>query len=260
TDEKTSRRVQLAAWLTSAENPFFARATVNRVWALLFGRGFVDPVDDMGDHNPPSHPELLNELATYFVETGFDLRRLVRTLTYTKAYQLSSESAADEESHPALFARMAIKSLTAEQLYDCLGEAMRKREGVTTNQGRFQVNRRFDQNRQAFLTKFRAPTQGATDYEAGIPQALTLMNGALVRQATDLGESDLLVGLEAPFFTDDERVDVLFLSTLSRMPREDEREKFIKYVKSGGATGDRRKALGDILWALLNSAEFVLNH
>jgi hypothetical protein len=255
----SNRRIRLAVWLTSAENPYFARATVNRVWAILFGRGIVSPVDDLGPHNPPSHPELLDELAAYFIETGFDLNRLIRTLAYTETYQLSSQSTSAGEDQPQLFARMAIKSLSAEQLYDCLIEAMRRRESTGAAQGQFAF-RGFDQNRQVFLTKFRAPTQGATEYQAGIPQALSLMNGAIVRQATDLGQSDLLVALEAPFFSDEKRVEVLFLSTLSRMPNDDERTKFVEYVKSGGATGDRRQALGDVLWALLNSAEFVLNH
>ena len=87
-----------------------------------------------------------------------------------------------------------------------------------------------------------------------------MMNGAIVRQATDLGQSDLLVALEAPFFSDEKRVEVLFLSTLSRMPNDEERTKFVEYVSSGGARGDRRQALGDVLWALLNCAEFALNH
>ncbi len=259
-DEQSNRRARLARWLTSAENPFFARATVNRVWALLFGQGIVNPVDDLGGHNEPSHPELLDELATYFVETGFDVDRLIRTLTFSRAYQLSSQSSPDEEDQPALFARMAIKTLTAEQLYDCLAEAMRRREAVATTQSAFAINRGINQNRQAFLAKFRAPTQQATEYEAGIPQALTLMNGTNIRQATDLAQSDLLVALDAPFFTDERRVEVLFLSTLSRPPNDEEREKFIQYVESGGSNGNSRQALGDILWALLNSAEFVLNH
>ena len=110
--------------------------------------------------------------------------------------------------------------------------------------------------RQAFLTRFRAPTQGATEYDGGIPQALTLMNGTNIRQATDLRQSDLLVALDAPFFTTEQRVEVLFLSTLSRPPRGEERTKFVAYVEQAG----NRQALGDVLWALLNSAEFMLNH
>lgn len=256
-----SRREQLATWLTWPENPYVARAAVNRVWALLFGRGIVQPVDDLGIHNPPSHPQLLDELAAYFVRTGYDVNCLVRTLTATRAYQLSSQSLSGVEVRPELFAQMAIKSLTAEQLYDCLIEAMRRREANVAGQGQFvAANRNFDQTRQAFLSRFRAPTQGATEYQSGIPQALTLMNGANIRQATDLGQSDLLVALEAPFFTNQRRVEVLFLSTISRQPTDEERTKFVAYVEQGGTNKSSKQALGDVLWALLNSAEFVLNH
>lgn len=253
------RRERLADWLTSAENEWFSRATVNRVWGLLFGRGIVDPVDDIGSHNPPSHPELLDMLSRDFAQSGFDVNRLIRILTMTRAWQLSSESTPDEHAD-VMFARMAIKSLTAEQLYDCLAEAMHRREGVGPAQNRVFAARGINPNRAAFLAKFRAPTQGATEYEAGIPQALTLMNGADVRQATDLSESDLLVSLQAPFFTNQRRVEVLFLSTLSRLPSEAERDKFLEYVEQGGTTNDSRAALSDVLWALLNSAEFILNH
>ena len=118
----------------------------------------------------------------------------------------------------------------------------------------------FGQTRQAFLARFRAPTHGATEYQSGIPQALTLMNGAVVRQATDLNQSDLLTALDAPFFTTAERVETLFLSTLARTPSPEEEAKFVAYVDEGGTAGNPRAALSDVLWALLNSAEFVFNH
>jgi hypothetical protein len=258
-DQEQTRRARLAAWLTADDNPWFARATVNRAWALLFGRGLVDPVDDLGDHNPASHPELLDELADYFVESGFDLRRLLRTLALTEAYQLSSRFSPETEERPQLFARMAMKTMSAEQLYDCLTEAMRQRDSAAAIAG-VAGGRGFDQNRQAFLARFRAPTQGATEYQSGIPQALTLMNGQVVRQATDLSQSDLLTALDAPFFTNEQRVEVLFLSTLARFPSDAERAWIVEYVETGGTKGDSQEALGDVLWALLNSAEFVLNH
>jgi hypothetical protein len=255
------RRVRLAVWLTSGENPYFAKAAVNRLWAMMFGRGIVNPVDDLGDHNEPSHPQLLEDLAKYLVDTGFDVRNFLRMLAATKAYQLSSESAADAADRPELFARMAIKTLTPEQLYDCLTEAMRKRE--TTNQfgGQTVGFRGFDQGRQSFLSKFGTGGQSISEYEAGIPQALTLMNGRLVRDATDIGNSDILASLDAPFFAGEaDRVETLFLSTLSRFPSEQERDKFVTYAERRANEGQRRKALSDILWALLNSAEFALNH
>jgi hypothetical protein len=252
-----TRRTQLAAWVTSAENPYFARAAVNRVWALLFGRGLVEPVDDLGAHNPASHPQVLDDLAAWFASSGYNLRQLVRVLALTQAYQRSSESGEGDALPPESFARMAVKSLTAEQLYDCLVEAMRRREGAGGVQPGFEL---FDQNRLLFLARFQAPTQGATEYQSGIPQALSLMNGGIVAEATDLARSDLLGALELPLFTPEQQVEVLFLSTLSRLPSADERAPLVEYVSSGGAAGDRRQALADVLWALLNGAEFALNH
>lgn len=252
--EKT-RRQQLADWMTAPENPFFARAATNRIWALLFGRGLVEPIDDLGSHNPASHPELLDELAAYFTANNYDVRNMIQTLAMTQAYQLSSMSAEGDEDRPELFARMAIKTLTAEQLYDCLSQATVKREFNTQ-----QTFGRGNQSRLTFINKFRAPGGSVTDYQNGVAQALILMNGADVRNATDLQQSDILVALTAPFFSDDERLETLFLSTLSRLPDDEEREKFGNYVHRAIGTQAKREALGDILWALLNTAEFSLNH
>ena len=252
-----TRRQKLADWFTAPDNPFFAKAAVNRVWAHLFGRGLVDPVDDMGNHNAVSHPELMDELADYFVRSGYDLRGLVRVLANTEAYQRTSASPDGTEVPADLFVRMAIKSLTAEQLYDCLEVATCRRESAVTQQ---YSGQRFDVSRQAFLTKFSDPAAGPTDYHAGIPQALTLMNGSIMRDAVDLEKSDVLVALRAPFFTDENRVETLFLATLTRLPTDAEREKFLGYVEMRSTREEKNQALADILWALLNSAEFTLNH
>jgi hypothetical protein len=253
-----TRREKLATWLTSDQNPYFAKATVNRVWANLFGRGLVHPVDDLGPHNPASNPQLLEELAAYFIATNYDVRNLTKALALTKAYQASSASA-ESVSHPELFARMAIKPLTGEQLYDCLALATARRQNQFTYGG-FAASGFYDQTRVAFLAKFNTAANSIADYQNGIPQALTLMNGQEVRTATDLTQSDILVALTAPFFTDEKRVETLFLSTLSRLPRDDERKQFVEYVNAKADTETKRKALGDVLWALLNSAEFTLNH
>lgn len=257
--EGLTRRHALASWLTSAQNPYFARAAVNRVWAQLFGRGIVSPVDDLGEHNAPSHPELLDELATYFARTGFDMRNLIRTLANTQAYQLSSSLAEGDNAPPELFSRMAMKTLTAEQLYDCLAVAVCRRETPVAG-GQSAGFQGFDQNRQVFLNRFRAPAGLSSDYHGGIPQALTLMNGGLVADATHLEKSDVLVSLAAPFFSDQQRVATLFLTTLSRPPSETERVKFEGYVNARSSPQEKQAALSDILWALLNSAEFTLNH
>lgn len=255
-----SRRLQLAIWLASRDNPYFARAAVNRVWALLFGRGLVNPVDDMGSRHEPSHPQLLAELADYFIDIGFDLRRLFRTLANTEAYGRSSQILSDKDDlPPELFARMAIKNLTAEQLYDCLAVVVRR--GPEANGPmRGPQNPGGDPGRADFVTRFQSPGQEVTEFQSGIPQALTLMNGREVATATDVAQSGLLVALDAPFLENVQRVETLFLATLSRLPRDDERSQFVGYVEKGGVTGDQRQALSDVLWALVNCAEFALNH
>ena len=256
-EENGTRRLQLAIWLASRDNPYFARATVNRAWAMMFGRGIVEPVDDLGPHNTPSHPELLDELARYFIKIRFDLRRLLVTLASTKTYALSSRWPADQaEPSPELFARMAMKSLTPEQLFDCLATLMRRSEFSTVNVGEFAV----DSARQNFLSKFDRGATGVLDYQSGIPQALTMMNGQEISAATDLKESGLLIALQAPFLTPAQRIDSLFLSTLSRLPTPDESARFLAHLEAAPTSADAPRALGDLLWALLNCAEFTLNH
>ncbi len=251
----------LADWLTSAENPYFARAAVNRVWALLFGYGLVDPVDDFSEHNPASHPQVLDELVVDFASHGFNLRRLFRILANTRAYQLSSEISSGDSGDVQLFARMPIKSLTPDQLYDCLSQVIGLRESRSTLGGRGPFGRALDQRKENFLAKFELPNQKPTEFQTGIPQALTMMNGQFMIDATDVRRSDILAALlDSPFFTNAERVEVLFLSALARFPTEAERSRFVKYVESGGASGDSGQALSDVLWALLNSSEFILNH
>jgi hypothetical protein len=257
--EKGSRRVQLAIWMASRDNPFLARAAVNRVWAHLFGRGLVEPVDDVGDHNPSSHPELFQELTDYFVQTGFDIRELYRTLANTRAYQRTSRNAAEKSPPPELFAQMAVKTLTSEQLYDCLDRALMQEAGGTPA---FLPAARgmFDPRRLAFAAKMQMRGQNATEFDAGVLQALSLLNGNETDAATNLEQSALLAGLEAPLFSDEDRIDMLFLATLTRRPAPAERSQFVEYVRRGGATQNSQEALSDVLWALLNSAEFALNH
>lgn len=256
----SSRRRQLVNWLTSVDNERFARATVNRVWEHLFGRGLVSPVDDMRADNPPTCPAVLDLLSHDFAASGFDLRRLLRALVLSDAYQLSSASDVDEPSQALCFARMNIKSFTADQLYDCLAVATRNEAMITGGAGESSLARLDNPTRQAFIRQFRAPAGERTDYQAGIPQALALMHGQLVDGATNMKSSGLLKSLEAPFFSDDQRVETLFLATLSRRPEPHEREQMLAHVSAAQTHEEKSRALGDILWALVNSAEFTFNH
>jgi hypothetical protein len=254
-----ARRQRLADWLTRRNNEHFSRATVNRVWAHLFGKGLVDPVDDMRPDNLAQCPEVLDELATYFANSGFDLQKLIRTLALTDAYQLSSSSDEDDPSRLLYFAQMHVKTFTAEQLYDCIAVATRmsSRAGGGDESS---VERFNNSSRQEFLDQFRAPPGQVTEYHAGIPQALTLMNGGLIQGGTDLGSSGFLQLLEAPFFSDSQRVKTLFMATLSRPPSEEEQATMGDHLAAAADSTARQEALGDILWVLLNSAEFTLNH
>ena len=259
-----SPRVALADWMTSPENPYFARAAANRIWARLFGVGLVDPVDDMGDDNPPSHPKLLEALARSFAEHGFDRKFLTRAIVLSRPYQLTSDGSgtgsgpSPGEEDAALFARMRVRGLTAEQLYDSLVQAI----GLPHEElgpGRFSAG--VDSPRGEFLEKFARLDEGAAESETTILQALALMNGRLVTGATALDRGATLVAVaEAPFLDPVGRVEALFLATLSRRPRPEESARLVAYLSRGGATGDRREALSDVFWALLNSPEFLLNH
>jgi hypothetical protein len=255
-----ARREQLVDWLTSKNNGHFARATVNRVWAHLFGRGLVEPVDDMRPDNKPIAPAVLDTLSRDFAASGFDLRRLLRALVLTQTYQLSSRSEDSDPSRTLHFAQMNMKSLTADQLYDCIAVATRQATMSGSRNDALGLMRFDDMSRAAFIEKFRAPAGQVTDYHAGIPQALTLMHGGLIHSATDMASSGLLKSLAAPFFTNDQRLDTLFVSTLSRYPTDRERELMVKPIAAATSTSERQQALGDVLWALLNSAEFTFNH
>jgi hypothetical protein len=255
-----SRREVLVDWLTSPNNGQFARATVNRVWAHLFGRGLVEPADDMRPDNPPIAPDVLETLSRDFAASKFELRRLLRSLVLTQTYQLASRSEDNDPARTLHFAQMNIKSFTAEQLYDCIAVATRQPATISGAAEQAGLQRFADSSRQAFIEQFRAPAGQVTDYHAGIPQALTLMHGGLIHNATDVATSGLLKSFAAPFFTDEQRIDTLFLSTLSRYPTDAEREMMLKAISAATTDKERQQALGDILWALLNSAEFTFNH
>jgi hypothetical protein len=252
-----STRVTLANWITTAENPYFARAAVNRLWAHFFGIGLIEPVDEPGDQNPPSHPELLDDLAQQFAGHGFDLKFMMRAITTSRTYQLSSASASLSPDERRLFTHMAVKGLTPEQLFDSLAQASGYRESGRGNQ-RFGFD--FPNNispRAEFLARF-AGQDKRTEPQTSILQALLLMNGKFVADATSVEKSELLAAaLNAPFLKGpQERIEALYLATLGRKPRPDEMTRLVKYTDGK----DSKSALADIYWSLLNSSEFMLNH
>ncbi|KAA5538985.1 DUF1553 domain-containing protein [Roseiconus nitratireducens] len=262
----SARRDRLASWLTDPQNPYFARATVNRVWSQLLGRGIVDPVDDFGENNPPVSPELLDVLASQFIDSGFDLKTLIRTIALSKAYRLSSGSEGqstsedDAEQRLELFAQMNVKTLTAEQLYDCIAVATLLDQNNGGGMEDYTLQRFGNTQREAFLQQFSTPAASRSEYLSGIPQALMLMNGSLTNGATGEQSSGLIRSLQAPFFTDRQRIDVLFMATLSRPASPEEADLLAEFAPADASPEQRTAAMSDLLWALINSSEFTFNH
>lgn len=254
-----SRQI-LADWITSAGNPYFARMTVNRIWGKFFGVGLVDPVDDFTLHNTCSHPELLETLAERLVAQDFDIKFLIRAITASRAYQLSSarrgEPSDDREVTLQQFASMAVKGLTPDQLLDSLTEA----SGYSQPFPPRPPSANPPSLRTEILELFANDTDPPTGQQTSILQALALMNGEFVASIVDPQQSRTLADVvNAPVSTA-ERVESLFFATLSRPPTVDESRRFVEFVQSSGAANDEPRALADVFWALLNSAEFATNH
>jgi hypothetical protein len=253
-DARKSPRETFADWLTAKDNPFFARNLVNRTWAHFLGLGIIDPIDEPAADNPPVIPELLDDLAKAYAGSGFDTKFLIRVITRSKAYQLTSRQTHPSNADPRRFARVAVKAMSGEQLFDSLATATGYFDGTPARE------RRFFGLRQEFITKFGS-SEKLTEKQTSILQALTLMNGRFVNDQTSLDRSQFLAGvIDAPFLDTAGKVDVLFLGALSRKPTQAEAEKFGSYIDRGGAVGDKKKAVTDVYWALINSSEFGLNH
>jgi hypothetical protein len=253
-------RQELADWLVGPKNAYFAKNMANRLWAHFFGIGIQDPVDEPGENNPPSHPELLKELGKAFAASGFDNHTLIRAITRTKAYNLTSKMTHPGQADPRRFARMNLKGLTPPQLFDSLVAATGFREPAAF---RNQPNFGFIQPgnpRSQFLARF-ASNERPTESSTTILQALMLMNGQFIGDQTDLVKSEVLAAVaDVPGWDTKKRVSTLFLTAFARDPTPEELEKFTSYVDRGGAKGDKKQALADVFWVLLNSPEFLFNH
>lgn len=258
-NDRQSRRAQLAIWMTSSDNPFFARAAVNWAWTHLFGQGLVESLDDAVASKDTPQAQLLDELARHFVDSEYNLKELWRTLANTQAYQLSGgledANAADH------FAQMRAKPLTPEQLFDSLA-MLAPNSPAGGAQRVTAMARSLDEDpvRMEFVRNMRAPPGSATEYRAGTLQALMLMNGRVAAGVSDQNASNVLGAIVAPFMNDEERVESLFLGTLSRSPDEEERAACVAMIADCKSDEERNQALSDVLWALLNSTEFAFNH
>jgi hypothetical protein len=260
-DNQADPRIALAEWLTSRDNPYFARTAVNRIWAHFFGIGLIDPVDDEPtEDNPIRYPELLAELTQRFVAHNYDIKYLIRAITATRAYQRTSVQSHASQADLRAFARMPVRGLTPEQVFDSVALATGHREFAIQPNARQDVFGNLNTARGEFLNRF-ATQERATEKQTSILQALALMNGQFVADATSLDRSMTLAAVaNAPFMSIEQKIETLYLATLSRLPKPSEMQRLTTYVSGGGSRGDARLALGDVFWALLNSSEFILNH
>lgn len=269
-------RIALANWMSDRSNPFFARTLVNRYWKHFFNRGIVEPEDDMRETNPPSNPELLDALAQHFIDSGYDLKVLIRDMTRSQTYQLSAVpnhyNAADRQN----FSRYYAKRLTAEVLYDSINEITRTPGSFAGMPAGTRAISLPDNSFNAgsyFLTVFGRPESSSAcecerTQEASLAQALHLLNAKDIQDklASDAGAAAKLAADPRP---DEDKLRELYLAAYARPPETHEIELAKAYLEKPrkGTDGQvldpaKSKRLGyeDILWAVLNTKEFLFNH
>jgi Protein of unknown function (DUF1549)/Protein of unknown function (DUF1553) len=256
-DSSKPYRPVLANWVCSPSNPYFAKAFVNRLWSQFMGRGLVNPVDDLSVENEPTHPELLKALAKEFADSGFDIKHMIRGLCNSATYQRSSKPVGDNRDDRTLYSHQAMKVLSGEQLFDSLtavigpvggkDNPMRKAGGPKGGP----VGPR-EQFAAFFLGSDNALP---TAYEAGIPQALRLMNSPLMAAAR-LNNVATKAAEVTKGSSPEKAIEKLYLTALSRRPTGDETQKMKDFASK---QQDQKAAYGDMLWVLLNSSEFALN-
>jgi len=255
------RRLVLARWLASPQNPYFARNFVNRVWAHFFGVGIVEPVDDVRISNPASNPELLEALALKFTESNYDFKGLVRDICRSETYQRSTERNESNMTDELNFAHANLRRIKAESLLDCISQVTATKEkfpGLPLGARAMQIAD--GSTGTYFLTTFgRAKRETVCSCEVKmeptLSQALHLLNGETVNGKIRNG------GLIARWLAEKVEppavVERLYVSCLSRKPTQDEMA-VLQPLLADPATVQQN--LEDIFWALLNSREFLFNH
>jgi len=267
------RRQHFAAWLTDPSNTYFSRAIVNRVWANFFGRGLVDPLDDVRATNPASNEELFTAVVDDFVKNRYDIKRLIRTILLSSTYQRSSEANATNQNDNIYYSKYIVKRLPAEVLLDAMSQVT----GSPTAFPGYPAGTRAlqlpdSQVKSDFLTSFGRPQRIICDAserssDPSIAQALHVINGDTLNKK--LSAPDGTVALFVKLGMSDNRIiEHLFLAAYGRYPREAEKAEITAKLmesRAGNASPEakrdaRRQAIEDMAWALLSSKEFLFNH
>ena len=272
-DSPENRRLHLARWLTSSENPYFARNLVSRVWANFFARGLVFPEDDLRATNPASNEELFSALVKDFVDHDFNVKHLIRTIMNSGTYQLASEPNATNQTDSKYYSKYIVKRLSAEVILD----AYSRITGVPSEFEGYPRGMRalelpdVEVNSQ-FLDSFGRPDRLVCDVkerssDPSVAQALHVINGDTLNNKLRNQGSNINLFLKLGL-SDSRILEHVFLSAFSRYPTESERESILAALRESrqeqgpveARRQARREALQDMLWALLTKKEFLFNH
>jgi len=257
------RRLVLADWLTATDNPYFARNQANRAWAHFLGRGLVEPVDDVRATNPPSNPALLDALAKHLVDHKYDFRALVRIITSSRVYQLSSRPNETNERDEQNYSRALFKRLPAEVLLDMVSQTTgvtEKYPGVPAGARAIQL---WDSKvGHEFLKLFGRPSRTTACecervHQPSVGQVLHLLNSKEMHERLE-HEGGTIARLVRENADDGKLIDELYLTFFSRMPGEKERAVALEFV--GKQPTQRRQAVEDLAWGLMNTLEYIFNH
>ncbi len=257
------RRLVLAGWMTEPKNPFFARNAANRVWAMLLGRGLVEPVDDVRATNPPSNLELLDGLAAFLVEKKYDLRALVRVICASRTYQTSSAPNITNEKDELNFSRALFKRPDAEVLLDMIAQVTGVAERYPGMPAGTKAVQLWDSKaKHEFLRLFGRPQRATAcecerNSEPSTGQVLNLLNSPEL-QAKLAHETGTVAKLVKASADDAKLIEELYLRMYGRYPTPKETEALATHLAK--KPNDRRKAVEDLAWAMLNSLEFQFNH
>jgi hypothetical protein len=259
-------RRALAKWMTSPDNPFFARTMANRMWGHFLGRGIVHPIDDSRSTNPPSNPELLDDLSREFVHSGYDVRHLVRIITSSVAYGLSSEPTESNRDDVQSFARFQLRRLPAEVLLDGISQVLEVPTEFAGGPGKFPPGTRAidlpDENVPvSFLDVFGRPARTSAcecerSDEPALAQALELVNSKEIQRKLTAADG-YVSRLGANDLSHANNVREVFLKVFAREPRSEESQTAIEFLE---AEPDRAEAYRTLLWSLLATNEFLFNH
>ena len=255
-------REPLVDWLLEPSGRRFARSMVNRVWGYLLGTGIVEPVDDMRSTNPPSNPALLDALAAHLVENGYDLRQLLRSILNSRVYQLTSIARRENLNQTRFYTQYNVKRLPAEVLLDAINFACGTREAFPDVPLGTRAIELPDPNFESYFLDTLGRPQRLTHCECertvepNIAQVLHLANGGLLQQKLT-AESGRIEQVLQRGADDTEAIREVYLVTFCRPPSEEELNHCRDLIKRSAT---RREGLENILWALCNSREFLLNH